>query len=130
MPVEMDWLVPNTIFVATFVGDISGLEHTDAMKTFIHHLDVATQPVHVIIDWRKVTHQAFLLEVLSTAQTVLRHPNMGWIATVGLNPLTTYWVSAISALVQFRNKAFSSPEAALSFLQSLPVQDFASTDHP
>jgi hypothetical protein len=116
---ELRWHEPGRIFLCTYSGQVTADEITSDLQTILRHLDSATGPLHVIVDWRAATDYPYFADFIFPGLKILRHRNMGWIVLVGENRTVKLWVDLFEHIEDFRYKIVPSFEDATAFLRTV-----------
>lgn len=111
------WYVPQRILYIIVRGLLSENDSVAADELLTHSLNQASGPVHLLIDVTRTRPLSPTL--LHLQQHILRHDNIGWIATVGIaqNPILNFGISALSPRTRIRHRDCASVQDALRFLQ-------------
>ena len=122
MPVEITWYEPETILLVTYSRGVLADEINEAREQMLDYLDTASQPVHIIEDWRTSTCQPMRYNMMGQVSALARHPNMGTVIIIGINPVLAFWAELAQKRCGLRYLALSSIEEAGNYLQVLNCQ--------
>jgi len=122
MPVQITWYEPETILLVTYSRGVLADEINEAREQMIGYLDAASQPVHIIEDWRASTCQPMRYAMMGRIAALARHRNMGNVVIIGINPVLAFWAELAQKRCGLRYLALSSIEEADNYLRVLKRQ--------
>src|SRR5690349_20516887 len=98
MAYTLNWHLPNRLGIVQ-IGETLTVEDNDAQNSYmLPVLDMADQPIHLIIDLTQTKHFPMRLNESVWAGTqYMRHPMMGWLMIInrGSNPLLHMLMSVV-----------------------------------
>jgi hypothetical protein len=120
MPFQLRWYDLDRIMLIEFTdrvmaGDIAAGSIQGAEK-----LDAALTPLHCILDFRNMSHlQPVQLTQMAELGAFFQHPNLGWLAFLGVNTILDFWLKIFVKNYALHYTTFTTPEDAASFLQDV-----------
>ena len=117
--IAVQWYVPNRVLYMVARGPLSEKDSTLADERVACYLSQTTEHMHILIDITRV--QKVSTELFHMPQTVMRHPHINWIVTVGAsqNPIINFGISALSVKSKIRYRDWPHMQAALDVLQRM-----------
>jgi hypothetical protein len=92
MPVQVSWYQEDQIILVTYSDYVTPEQHLNAIQAFKYYLDKAQRPLHAIADWRHAENYPIDISLTSHLLPIFRHPNLKWIAALGMNSILNYWL--------------------------------------
>src|SRR5689334_5745224 len=101
MPIYTSWYQPH-ILLHDIYDDVTSGDVCDAIAQTIAMCDVASQPIHMIADWRKAAHYPIDYDMVSLIVKMVQHPNLDWIVVLGMSPTLNFWAKLITQIARPR----------------------------
>jgi hypothetical protein len=70
----------------------------DEVERDLQRLDCAKRTVHLVVDWRRASSYPFNYDMISRISQLLRHPKLGYIFVMGMNPVLSFWAELYTRL--------------------------------
>jgi hypothetical protein len=119
MPIQFEWVRPERVLLIKHIGDLTVEELEKGIGQYLAYLDTARRPFHLIADWGQAHGYPLQFRMVSKSMRILRHPNLGYIALVGMNPSVAFWLDFFARLIRFDYKLCATVEEARQFLDEI-----------
>ena len=117
MAYEIAWRLEGRVIYLR-VWDIMPLvEAHEAVEKIIEALKQGNPPIHMIVDMRELRFSPTGIQANLQLNSYLRHPNLGWVVTVGGTPLTQFISNIVRKFFPIKLHQTDSLEASLDFLR-------------
>jgi hypothetical protein len=116
---EIKWLVKPRIILAYSEGsqDIDDVRlNNQEIKAL---LDAGQAPVHLVFQAVNLKNSPTNIQELKNSLDFLRHPNLGWIISVGSNPILNFVSTIVTNLFRINLRQANSLEDAIDWLKQL-----------
>src|SRR5687767_7889598 len=116
---EIKWLVSPRIILAYSEGsqDIDDVRlNNQEIKAL---LDSGQAPVHLVFQAVNLKSSPTNIQELKNSLDFLRHPNLGWIISVGSNPVLNFVSVIVTNLFRINMRQANSLEDAINWLKQL-----------
>jgi hypothetical protein len=116
---EIKWLQPSKVILA-YSEDSQSLEDVRLNNLEINALlDAGQAPVHLVFQAVNLKSSPTNIQELKNSLDFLRHPNLGWIISVGSNPILNFVSGIVTNLFKINLRQAKSVEDALELLKTL-----------
>ena len=122
MAINVEWYSDSAVLV-TYTASITAYDQHLANLQFIAYLDAASQPLHVIADWRNANNYPIDFDIVPDMLRMLRHKNMGWIVVIGMNNVLRFWAEMFTRMAGLRYTTRDSVAEAAEFLSIKEKQE-------
>ena len=116
---QIKWLKRSRIILAYSEGsqDIEEVRlNNQEIKAL---LDAGRAPVHLVFQAVDLKSSPTNIQELKNSLDFLRHPNLGWIISVGTNPVLNFVSTVITKIFKINLRQAESLQDALSVLEKL-----------
>jgi hypothetical protein len=120
MPFQLRWWDPDKILMIEFTDHVTAGDIVDGATQGAEELDAALSALHCILDFRRMSQlQPVQLTQLAELVAFFQHPNLSWLAFLGVNSILEFWLKVFVKNHGLRYTVFNTPEDAVAFLQDV-----------
>jgi hypothetical protein len=116
---QIKWLKRTRIILAYSEGSQDIEEVRLNNQEIIALLDAGRAPVHLVFQAVDLKSSPTNIQELKNSLDFLRHPNLGWIISVGSNPILNFVSGIVTNLFKINLRQAKSVEDALELLKTL-----------
>ena len=116
MAYEIAWRVEGRLIYLRVWDVMSLVEANEAVEKIVESLEKGNSPVHMIVDMRELRFSPTGIQANLQLNSYLRHPNLGWVVTVGGTPLTQFISNVVKKFYPINMHHSDSLEASLDYL--------------
>jgi hypothetical protein len=117
MAYELAWRVEGRLIYLRVWDIMPLIEAHEAVEKITESLNQGNPPIHIIVDMRELRFSPTGIQANLRLNSYLRHPNVGWLVTVGGTPLTQFIANVVRKFYPIKMHHSDSLEASLEFLQ-------------
>ena len=117
MPVSFYRYQKSKIFISDYIDHIDAAEFRDSLQVALKQLDRAVAPLSFIADWRRAANYPISYDMITFISRVVRHPNMGKIVVLGMNPTLEFWGKLFTSLIGLHYDTANTVQEALTLLE-------------
>jgi hypothetical protein len=116
MAYEIGWRVERRLIYLRVWDNMPLLEANEAVEKILEALNQGSPPIHMIVDLRELRFSPTGIQANLQLNSYLRHPNLGWLVTVGGTPLTQFIANVVKKFYPIKMHHSDSFDAVLEFL--------------
>ncbi len=116
MPVMLQWAENETVLVVQLSGRLTATELNMMSRGLLEKLSTTEQSIYLLIDFEDVVFYPSLKDFTANAIQALSHPQLGWIAIIGMNAILRLWIGLLRRSAPIRFQAVDSGDAGWQFI--------------